>query len=287
MSHIDCPRYGRILVRMQKVQTTKSWERAKLALDLIVMATRSVKIYDLQGALSISTQDGSIKYWQRRSVKPLDELLGPMVEVHPDDTVALVHPTAKEYAFHPLLVFNTVLKWRSFLLQHHSNHFINSNAANLRLARLCTSYLTFRCFDPYLDSSSIKKSVELGEYAFQEYATFSWIHHLGSVDCIEMDSNRDEELSLKHILASLRRQHLEDTGLRSENNTVAKDIDVPEELLYWRRLFENVETLCRENDRQGIEFRSKSEEFYPLTAFPICRTIASSITPSPQSQENR
>ena len=95
---------------MQKNQATKTWERAKLALDLIVMAARPVKIHDLQGALSICTQDGSIKYGQRRSVKPLDELLGPMVEVHPDDKVALVHPTAKEYTFHPLLLFITVLK---------------------------------------------------------------------------------------------------------------------------------------------------------------------------------
>ena len=255
MSHVDSLRYGRILVRMQKNQTTKTWERAKLALDLIVVATRSLKIHDLQGALSICTQDGSIKYGQRRSVKPFDELLGPMVEVHPDDRVALVHPTAKEYTFRPPLLSDTVLKWRSFLLQHHSNYFINSNAANFKVARLCTSYLTFRCFDPYLDSLSIKQSVELGEYAFQEYATFSWIHHLGSLDRIEMDSNRDEELSLKHILASLRRQYLEDTGLRLENNTVARDIDVSKELMHWRRLFENVETLYRENHRQGTEFK--------------------------------
>ena len=258
MSCIDIPRYGRILFRMQKNQATKTWERAKLALDLIVMATRSVKIHDLQGALSICTQDGSINYRQRRSVKPLDELLGPMVEVHPDDKVALVHPTAKEYIFHPLLLVTTVLKWCSFLLQHHSSYFINSNAANLRLARLCTSYLTFRCFDPYLDSLSIKHSVECGEFAFQEYATFSWIHHLGSLDCIELDSKGDEELSLKHTLASLRRLYLEEksnTGLRSENDTEAKGIDVSEELKYWRRLYKNVETLHGGNDLQGIELK--------------------------------
>ena len=258
MSCIDTPRYGRILVRMQKNQATKTWERAKLALDLIVMAARSVKIHDLQGALSICTQDGSINYGQRRSVKPLNELLGPMVEVHPDDKVALVHPTAKEYIFHPLLLLTAVLIWRSFLLQHHSSFFIDSNAANLRLARLCTSYLTFRCFDPYLDSLSIKHSVERGEYAFQEYATFSWIHHLESLDCNELDPDRDEELSLKHILASLRRQYLEEkpnTGLRSEDNTEAKDINVSQELRHWRRLYKDVETLHSGNDLQGIEFK--------------------------------
>ena len=94
----------------KKDHASKTWERAKLALDLIVTATRSVKVHDLQGALSIRIEDRSIEYGQRRSVKPLDELLGPMVEIHPDDKVALVHPTAKEYTFHPLLLFTAILK---------------------------------------------------------------------------------------------------------------------------------------------------------------------------------
>lgn len=80
----------------KKDHASKTWERVKLALDLIVMATRSVRTHDIQGALSICTRDGSIKFEQRRSVKPLEELLGPMVEVQADDLVTLVHPTARE-----------------------------------------------------------------------------------------------------------------------------------------------------------------------------------------------
>ena len=97
MFHIDTARYGRILVRMQKKDpASKTWERAKLALDLIVMALRSVKAHEIHGALSICTQDSSVRFEQRKSVKPLGELLGPMVEVHTDDLVTLVHPTARE-----------------------------------------------------------------------------------------------------------------------------------------------------------------------------------------------
>ncbi len=97
VSFIDAFRYGRILVRMQKKgQPSKTWDRAKLALDLIVMAKRPVRTHDIQGALSICTQDESVKFEQRRSVKPLEELLGPIVEVHPDNSVTLVHPTARE-----------------------------------------------------------------------------------------------------------------------------------------------------------------------------------------------
>ena len=241
----------------KKDHASKTWERAKLALDLIVTATRSVKVHDLQGALSIRTEDRSIEYGQRRSVKPLDELLGPMVEVHPDDKVALVHPTAKEYVFHLLVLFITFLKWCSFLLQHHSNYFINLNTANLRLAGLCTSYLTFKCFDPSLDRLSIKHSVTRGDYAFQEYATFNWIYHLGSLNCHELDSNRDEDLNLKHTLALLHQQYLKEesnTGLSSDDSTEGKGIDISEELRVWRRLYENVKNLHRGNDPQGIEF---------------------------------
>lgn len=97
VSWIDSSRYGRILVRMQsKDQAGKTWERAKLALDLIVRATRSVKTHDIQGALSVCTKDRSMKFEQRKSVKPLEDLLGPIVEVHPDNLVTLVHPTARE-----------------------------------------------------------------------------------------------------------------------------------------------------------------------------------------------
>lgn len=94
---VDASRYGRILIRMQKKdQASKTWQRAKLALELIVRAKGSVRTYDIQGALSICIQDRSVKFEQRRSVRPLEELLGPMVEVHSDNLVTLVHPTAKE-----------------------------------------------------------------------------------------------------------------------------------------------------------------------------------------------
>lgn len=93
----DISRYGRILVRMQKKEHGgRTWERAKLALDLLVMATNPVKTNDIQGALSIRLDDRSIDFQGRRSVKPLEDLLGPLVEIHLDGSVNFVHPTARE-----------------------------------------------------------------------------------------------------------------------------------------------------------------------------------------------
>ena len=90
-------RYTRILDRMQKKnQPTRRWQRAKFGLDVLVMATRPLKTHEIQGALSICLEDGSINFEDRRSVTPLDELLGPIVEVHLDDSINFIHPTARE-----------------------------------------------------------------------------------------------------------------------------------------------------------------------------------------------
>lgn len=243
--------YGRILIRMQKKdQASKTWQRAKLALELIVRAKGSVRTYDIQGALSICIQDRSVKFEQRRSVRPLEELLGPMVEVHSDNLVTLVHPTAKDY-----------------LLQHHSNFFIDPSAADFRLASLCTSYLTHKCFSPSLPESTIKDSVERADYAFQEYATFNWIHHLESLESYKLDSSRDETSNFRPALALLHQHYLEDnlhTGLTLGEE--GKDIDISEELNAWKIAYERVEVL-----RQGDGLQNPMP--YPLRRLLEVRRI--------------
>lgn len=65
-------------------------------LELIVTARYPLKIYELQGALSIRLEDMTVDFARRRSFTPFNELCGPIVEVHRDDTISLVHPTAKQ-----------------------------------------------------------------------------------------------------------------------------------------------------------------------------------------------
>lgn len=97
MQGADVSRYSRILDRMQKKnQTTRRWQRAKFGLDVLVMVTRPLKVHEMQGALSICLEDGSIDFENRRSVSPLDELLEPIVEVHIDSSINFIHPTARE-----------------------------------------------------------------------------------------------------------------------------------------------------------------------------------------------
>ena len=89
--------YGRILSRMNmKYVPKKSWGRAKLGLDLLALAKRSIMPHEIQGAMSICLKTKSVKFQERRSVTPLAELLGPMVETHTDGSVDFIHPTARE-----------------------------------------------------------------------------------------------------------------------------------------------------------------------------------------------
>lgn len=97
----------------------------------------------------------------------------------------------------------------SYLLQHYSGYFVSLSAAKLKLALLCTSYLTHPCFNPCLDQTDIEVSVSKGCYAFQEYAAINWIHHIKCLtDCGEVVTNVDSP-NLKSALITLLQRHLE------------------------------------------------------------------------------
>ena len=96
----------------------------------------------------------------------------------------------------------------SYLLQHHSGYFIDPSAATLRLALLCTSYLTLRCFNPYLDLSEIETSIYKGDYAFQEYAALNWIHHIKCLNDYEKVATNVDMSKLKDAVVILFQRHL-------------------------------------------------------------------------------
>ena len=95
-----------------------------------------------------------------------------------------------------------------YLLQHHSRQFVSPNAAKLRLALLCTSYLTFPCFNPYLDLSDIETSVHRGDYAFQEYAALNWIHHIKCLNDCDKEAINVDTSSLTNAVVILYQRHL-------------------------------------------------------------------------------
>ncbi len=140
----------------------------------------------------------------------------------------------------------------SYLLQHHSGYFVDDSAAKLKLAQLCTSYLTFPCFNPYLDISNIEVSVYKGEYAFQEYAVLNWIHHVKSLT--EHEDNVDIS-SLKNSVSTLYRRHLEqfDPG-NSDSSIQDLEIDrhnIPAALSDCQKLYQIVDNINADKNDPG------------------------------------
>ena len=84
------------MVRLNKGSSERSRARITRVLELLITARYPLKVYEVQGALSINAEDMSVDFRKRRLLIPFNELCGPIVEVHADDTLTLVHPTAKQ-----------------------------------------------------------------------------------------------------------------------------------------------------------------------------------------------
>ena len=147
----------------------------------------------------------------------------------------------------------------SYLLQEHSCHFIDMATAHWRLAQLCTSYLTFNCFNKRLDESAIKDAVIRGDYSFQEYAIFNWIHHVDYLVKHEQVWSNDETSSIKDSLALLCTYHLEqceDSPLSAEKQeNVRARTKRSESLEDLRRIYECTDSLSQEGSHQGKRAR--------------------------------
>lgn len=65
-------------------------------LELVIVARYPLKTHEIQGALSIRLEDMSVNFEGRRLHISFTELCGPILEVHTDDSVSLVHPTARQ-----------------------------------------------------------------------------------------------------------------------------------------------------------------------------------------------
>lgn len=97
-------RYGRILLRIRKHDNVRQQARVKQILGMITVAKRSMWLHEIQGALSLRLDDKSIDFENRRLRKHLKEICGPMVEVHEDGSVELIHHTAKTSVALPRLI---------------------------------------------------------------------------------------------------------------------------------------------------------------------------------------
>ena len=144
----------------------------------------------------------------------------------------------------------------SYLLQEHSGHFIDMDTAQLSLAQLCTSYMTFNCFDRRLDRSAIEDAVTRGDYSFQEYAIFNWIHHVDYLVNHEKVWSTNETSSIKDSLALLCTYHFERCGaspssLYEDEKVIRAGTYKMERLENLRRIYEGADALSEEGLHHG------------------------------------
>lgn len=81
--------------------------------------------------------------------------------------------------------------------------------AEIRMANLCATYLTFGCFSTNLQEKLFREHVTAGAFAFQEYATLNWLYHLNSLSDTETGNDDGELASLDRACQLLKLRHCE------------------------------------------------------------------------------
>ncbi|MCJ1382347.1 hypothetical protein MMC17_005460 [Xylographa soralifera] len=152
--------YGRILKRVQGHKSKRNISRAKLILELLTSAQRTIELHEIQGVLSINLEKRDIDFENRAYMDHLKVLCGPILEITETGIVALVHTTAKQY------------------LEGCTNDFITHASAQQVMARYCVNYLAFDCFKEGFSDLELTERVKRGEYGFQDYSVGYWMPHL-------------------------------------------------------------------------------------------------------------
>ncbi|KAH0563509.1 hypothetical protein GP486_001930 [Trichoglossum hirsutum] len=150
--------YERILDRILDSNTTARQKDATRLLGWLACAKRPLKWYEIQGAVSIDLKNQSVNFEERMHCVNAKDLCASLVEIRSDDSIELVHPTAREYLI-------------------RSQH-INPTQVEYDLAVLSVSYLSLPEIDKEKEAWETEKALLQGYFSFYEYAVSSWCFHL-------------------------------------------------------------------------------------------------------------
>ncbi|KAK4220734.1 hypothetical protein QBC38DRAFT_493568 [Podospora fimiseda] len=176
--------FQRIFDRIFGTDSEVTHEVTKKLLGWISYAKRPLRWHEIQAAISLNLEDGTINNENLRSVNSAKEHCQSFVEEHPDQTVAFVHPTVKD-----------------FLLRHE---IINKGIAHHQLCSLSIQYLGFSAMDVKNGDDDIEEALVTGQYAFYEYAVANWVPHLISW---LPDAKTDEVPQLRDHIETLLETH--------------------------------------------------------------------------------
>ena len=115
--------------------------------------------------------------------------------------------------------------------------------------------MTFTCFDRELDKSEVEDAVSRGDYSFQEYAIFNWVHHVEFLVKHEQVWSNEETSTIKSSLALLYTHHPEHCGNSPsrpyEKEVVGARTNVLRSLDNLRRIYECTDSLSEAGCPQG------------------------------------
>lgn len=152
--------YERILTRLKLDLPHHQWDTTKKLLGWVVCAKRPLRWQEIQSAISFDPILQKFPYDGKKLRHHVKKFCSSLVEIVGDDSVELVHPTARQYI-------------------RGDNELIRPNDVECQLACLSLQYLTLEYFhNEEIEDSKVTAAVERGELVLQDYVVAKWSYHV-------------------------------------------------------------------------------------------------------------
>lgn len=173
--------YDKILSQIFDMNTPPQKKKAiARLLSLLVCAKRPLRWYEIQGFFAFDPDDEArpVDHEFRKLRDDPTDLCLSLIEWHPDNSVQLVHPTARDH----------LIKNKTRLSRH---------VAEFEITEHILAFLSSPGMDKKLQLEETRTFVRKGYYSFLDYSVAYWAVHLQAVagDRSEIPSDRFEELT--------------------------------------------------------------------------------------------
>ena len=167
-----------------------------------------MKWYEIQGAMSVDLEHQTVDYEGRMHRVHPKVLCASLVEIRSDESIELVHATAREWVFFTCL--QIISDWTITRYLIRSQH-INPIQVEYDLAILSVSYLSLPSVTKGVEDHETEKSWLEGFFSFYEYAVSSWVFHLEAGIAIEKKELLDQLAEALEVFLELHWVESSDT----------------------------------------------------------------------------
>jgi hypothetical protein len=251
--------YARIFDTVFSIPTA---QQARQLLAILICAKRQLKWNEIQGAVSINLDDGSVDFNDRCWVDGPRDICGSLLNVQADGGLELVHTTARHYILDEKII--------DPLFQEYE------------FACLCIGYLGFLGFDENETDDSINELILDGYYAFMDYAVSNWARHLKLA--LPNLQTYGGWLRLEELLETFLDTHYGPSSFISTSSP--KDHDDLTPLRDFSR-FEELVSVYESSLKQMRFFGDRNDEYSKLEVIRAVLRIRTSLENKIMSAENR